>query len=81
MARKKEKFLKELERDAYIICDVCHKEFSLENDIIEVQEMHHLSFTGGYGSVFEDGQHYEIDICQNCVKEKLGAYIRKVGKD
>jgi hypothetical protein len=65
-----------------IICDVCKKEYRPEKhangDFIEIQEFTHIKFTGGYGSVFGDSFSFECDICQHCLKEKLGAYIREV---
>jgi len=68
-----------------IICDVCKKEYRTEKhangdmtDFIEIQEFTHIKFTGGYGSVFGDSFSFECDICQHCLKEKLGSYIREV---
>jgi hypothetical protein len=58
------------------ICDVCGKEFNFEDDIFETQEMVHINFTGGYGSIFGDGDTMRLDICQHCLKEKLGNYLR-----
>lgn len=58
-----------------ITCDICKKTFDKE-DIFEVQEFTHIKMSCGYGSVFGDGDSIELDICQNCLKEKLGEYIR-----
>lgn len=58
-------------------CDVCKKEFEIEN-VFEVQEFYHIRFTGGYGSVFGDGSEIECDICQHCLKETIGPYCREV---
>jgi len=60
-----------------IICDVCKKEYSYKNDsdIFEIQEFQHINFIGGYGSVFGDGALMKLDICQHCIKEKLGEFF------
>ena len=62
-------------------CDVCQKTFNKnvnDEEMLEVQEFVHISFTGGYGSIFGDMSEFELDICQHCLKEKLGQYIREV---
>jgi len=62
-------------------CDVCGREFledSNSDDVFEIQEFTHIKFTGGYGSIFGDGDVFELDICQHCLKEKLGVYFREV---
>jgi hypothetical protein len=66
-----------------IVCDVCKKEYKKgETDIDgEIQEFTHIAFTGGWGSIFGDGSHFSCDICQHCMKEKLGEYIREVKND
>lgn len=51
-----------------IVCDKCKKEFS---DLLELQEFHHIRFTGGYGSAFGDGMNVECDICQSCLHEMI----------
>ncbi|MDX1472144.1 MAG: NADAR family protein [Flavobacteriaceae bacterium] len=58
------------------VCDICKKEFNPETDVMETQEFHHIRFTGGYGSVFGDMNKVECDICQTCLKEKLGEFLR-----
>ena len=61
-----------------ITCDVCKKTYfeELLPDVVERQEMVSIKFTGGYGSIFGDGDTFELDICQHCFKEKLGEYLR-----
>ena len=61
-----------------ITCDVCKKAY-LKDNIYEWQEMMAIKFTGGYGSIFGDGNIFELDICQHCLKEKLGEYFRTMG--
>ena len=63
-------------------CDKCDRIFLAKNqdDIFEMREFLHHRNTGGYGSVFGDGAAVELDLCQDCVKEVLGPYLR-VGLD
>ena len=55
-----------------IVCNVCKKKIT---DEMELQEVHHISFTGGYRSVFGDENYVAGEICQQCLKEKLGEYL------
>jgi len=59
-----------------ITCDKCKIDASSDKEIFEYQEFLRVRFRGGYGSVFGDGDICEIDLCQRCLKEVLGAYIR-----
>ena len=59
-----------------IKCDVCGKEYEID-DAFEIQEFVHIEQTGGYGSVFGDGTQIHLDMCQHCMKEKLGEYLVK----
>ena len=68
-----------------IVCDICKKEYRTAKhpdgytmDFLEAQEFTHIKFTGGYDSIFGDSVSFECDICQHCLKEKLGDYIREV---
>ncbi len=54
-------------------CDRCNKDY---NDEFDMQEFHHIRFTGGYGSVFGDGDRIECDICQHCLKLLIDKYYR-----
>ncbi|WP_321871964.1 hypothetical protein [Paraburkholderia tropica] len=56
-------------------CDRCQRRMT-PDDLFEWQEKLSVSFHGGYGSVFGDGHKVEIDLCQQCVKETLGAWLR-----
>ena len=49
-----------------IICDKCKKEYS---DPIELQEFLFIDFIAGYGSVYNDGDGIEADICQHCLRD------------
>lgn len=57
-------------------CDCCGKEYV--DDPFELQEAMFWSNTGGYGSVFGDGNSVELVICQHCTKKLLGKYIRDI---
>ena len=59
-------------------CDVCKKTYT-EKDWEETQEFHCIDFVGGYGSIFGDGVRVQCDICQHCLNDLIGSYIRVVG--
>ena len=59
-----------------IICDCCKKEFYAEKDEMEIQEMQHIRFVGGFNSIFGDGNIIECDLCQKCLANLLGKYLR-----
>ncbi len=56
-----------------ITCDICGKTFT---DVMETQEFLSIDFYGGYNSIFGDDNKVECDVCQYCLKEKLGQYVR-----
>jgi hypothetical protein len=62
-----------------VTCDKCKKVIHTD-DYTEIQEMHHVRFTGGYGSVFGDESKVECDLCQQCLKEVIGQYCRVDGE-
>lgn len=57
-----------------VTCDKCGKD--LQENFIEEQESLHWSMSCGYGSVFGDLNTITLDLCQDCTKEILGAYIQ-----
>ena len=57
-------------------CDVCGKEYNKGQDDFEIEEFHHIRFTGGYASVFGDGTQVECDICQHCLQKMIGNFCR-----
>ena len=75
--RKTEKEIIERTRCVSILCDCCKKEYT---DAMEVQEFLCFYTTGGFLSVFGDEALIELDLCQYCVAELLGKYIR-IGKE
>ena len=62
-----------------IICDRCHKEYTVVDDNkdcrLELQEFHIIHFTGGYSSVFGDGTIVHCDICQHCLYELIKDFM------
>jgi len=62
---------------ASVTCDVCGKTYNVDEDIFEFQEIICLDFYGGYDSVFGDMSHCTLDICQHCLKSKLGKWIKQ----
>ena len=61
-----------------VICDVCKVEFDNTLGRTETQEFLHINREGGYGAIMGDGVRWEADICQLCVNNLLGQYMRKV---
>lgn len=59
-----------------IACDRCHREMSPDSTDCELQERTAIRFRAGYGSVFGDGNLVEADICQHCLQEVFGKYLR-----
>ena len=62
-----------------VICDKCKKVASLENDNMDFHEWHYFHFTGGYDSIFGDGDEFECDFCQQCMMKVMGKYLRYLG--
>ena len=70
------KMVEEVERVLAVICNKCGKRIGSE-DWIEWQEAFTYKFVGGYGSVFGDCAEMSIELCQRCMKELLGSYMRQ----
>lgn len=58
-----------------LICDKCGKRIDAA-DTFEMQEVLSLTIHGGYAAVLGDGDVYDLDMCQECVKDVLGPYLR-----
>lgn len=56
-----------------ISCDVCKRTDPVDD--LEAGEYLSIAFTGGYGSVFGDGSQVHADVCQRCLKERLGSAL------
>ena len=57
-----------------ITCDRCKVRFTVDDD--GWHEIQTIEFHAGYGSVFGDGLNVSIDLCQHCLKETLGQWLR-----
>lgn len=56
------------------VCDRCGRVASVDDP--EAEEFTSIDFTGGYQSIFGDGARVSSDICQHCLKETLGEWLR-----
>jgi hypothetical protein len=63
-----------------IVCDKCGKVI-LPDDWIEWQEVATIEFRGGFGSIFGDESSFRCDLCQHCLKDTLGAYIKRTDEE
>jgi hypothetical protein len=59
---------------AACICDRCHRRMTRDDP--DRYERLSVAFTGGFYSIFGDGCEVAIDLCQQCIKETLGAWLR-----
>jgi hypothetical protein len=59
-----------------LVCDRCGREAELDDTYCEFHEFSSIAYKAGYGSVFGDGNKVEIDLCQHCIKETLGSWLR-----
>lgn len=62
-----------------IVCDRCQKCFKENGDDWHDDGWHEiqsLEFVGGYESIFGDGSSVSVDLCQHCLKETLGQWLR-----
>jgi len=59
-----------------LICDRCGREAERDGLECEFHEFTSIQNRAGYGSIFGDGNRVEVDLCQHCVKDTLGAWIR-----
>jgi hypothetical protein len=69
--------IKDVQPQSYVKtlqCDRCNLEAEVEES--EFYEFTSIEFTAGYGSIFGDGNSIELDICQQCLKETLGQYLK-----
>jgi hypothetical protein len=55
-------------------CNKCGKSFTLPEDQFEVDEMFFYEDTGGYDSIWGDGNEVEIVLCQTCAYGLLKDY-------
>jgi hypothetical protein len=57
-----------------MICDRCARQAS--HDDLEFQEFISIDYVAGYGAVFGDGSRVQLDLCQSCVQQVLGAWLQ-----
>jgi hypothetical protein len=57
-----------------IKCDRCGK--VTQRDELTFHAMTSIGFTAGYASIFGDGNRVEIDLCEPCLKDVLGEWLR-----
>ena len=70
------------EVDVKKICDRCGRvALSDTNYFVEWQEFAHFYFCGGYGAIMGDSVELECDLCQHCIQQLLGGYLREVKRD
>jgi len=55
-------------------CDRCQKRMMPDDP--DWHEKVSVAFRGGFDSIFGDGNEVSLDLCQQCVKETLGAWLR-----
>lgn len=59
---------------AACICDRCKRRMT--PDDLDWYERVSLNWRGGFDSIFGDGAEISIDLCQQCVKDALHAWLR-----
>lgn len=57
-----------------IRCDRCGKE--VERGEVGFGEMTSIGFDAGYNSIFGDRSRVEVDLCEPCLRDTLGAWLR-----
>jgi hypothetical protein len=55
-------------------CDRCER--TAEAGEPEFHEFTSIDFIAGYGSILGDGSSVELDLCQHCLKEALGQWLK-----
>lgn len=66
---------KTVQEVAACTCDRCQRRMTPEDDVDWYEKLS-IAYRGGFGSVFGDGTEISIDLCQRCVKETLGSWLR-----
>ena len=58
------------------VCDACGKRKEAQE---EAQEWLSWRHTGGYNSVFGDGEELSLDLCQDYFQTRLGGVVKQHG--
>lgn len=69
--------IKDVRPESYtkqIRCDRCGRLAELGE--VEFHKFACIDLLAGYGSIFGDGNTVQIDLCQHCLKETLGPWLR-----
>lgn len=61
---------------AAFICDRCQRRVTPDDPDNGFHETLSIAYSGGFCSIFGDGCRVSIDLCQHCVKETLGPWLR-----
>jgi hypothetical protein len=56
------------------MCDRCRTQ--VERGKLGFEAIVSICHDAGYGSIFGDGNRVEIDLCEQCLKGALGAWLR-----
>jgi hypothetical protein len=73
MKKFREKVVQEI---SGYVCDRCGREAEAHDG--EAEELLSIDQVGGYCSIFGDGNRISVDICQHCLKDVLGEWLRIV---
>lgn len=65
---------KQIQAISAYVCDRCGREADLDD--MEAMEFISIESVGGYQSIFGDGSQVSLDICQYCLKETLGEWLK-----
>jgi hypothetical protein len=57
-------------------CDRCGRRMIPDDPDSEWHERVSIAYHGGFDSIFGDGHAISIDLCQHCVRDTLGAWLR-----
>lgn len=66
---------KTVQEVAACTCDRCQRRMTPDDDF-NWHEKLSIAYRGGFGSIFGDGCDISVDLCQQCVKETLGTWLR-----
>ncbi|MFP3588591.1 hypothetical protein SCB29_33915 [Paraburkholderia sp. SIMBA_055] len=67
---------KVIQEVAACTCDRCNKRMTRDDHDSGWHEHVSLSFRGGFESIFGDGNEVSVDLCPQCVRDTLGAWLR-----